>query len=124
MITYLYWIAIIAAAIILSMAAARFLNWKLGALAGCIVLLLGWGAYYFKYEQSFVKNYGGVMFISTAKGHIHLSTTWKEDHLWVESYDPIADKCYFAEYSKGNLLQGQVVIEQCNPILPSQVFTK
>lgn len=123
MISYLYWIAVVAAALILGAALARFVNWKLGAIFAGIVFLLGWGAYYFKYEQLFVKNYGGIMSIENPKGHIHLSATWKEDHLWVESYDPQTNKCHFSEYSKGHLLQGKVVIENCNPALPGSAHS-
>lgn len=118
MITYLYWIAVIATTIILSLTITRFVNWRAGALCGAVILLVGWGAYYFKYEQLFVKNYGGIMSIATPKGQMHLSATWKEDHLWVETYDPSENKCYFTEYSKGHILQGSVVIDNCNPMLP------
>lgn len=119
MISYLYWIVVIAVTIVLSLATTRFVNWRVGSLFGAVIILIGWGAYYFKYEQLFVKNYGGIMSIETPKGQMHLSATWKEDHLWVETYDPIANKCYFSEYSKGHLLQGRVVIDNCNPVLPS-----
>jgi hypothetical protein len=82
------------------------------------VLLVGWGAFYFKYEQTFVKHYGGVMTIAVPEGQMHISATWKEDNLWIENYDPKTNACYFSEYSKGNVLQGRVTIENCNPIMP------
>ncbi len=119
MITYLYWATVIAVAVVLGVGLSRFVNWRAGLLTAGIVLLVAWGAYYFKYEQLFVKNYGGIMSIETPKGHVHLSATWKEDHLWVESYDPAVNKCYFTEYSKGHILQGRVVIDNCNPSLSS-----
>lgn len=121
MITYLYWFAVALTAGILSWVVGRFISWKLGAIAGLMVLLVGWGAFYFKYEQLFVKNYGGVMTISTPEGQIHLSSTWKEDHLWIENYDPKTNVCYFNEYSKGHLLQGRVSIENCNPVIPAKL---
>ena len=98
MVTYLYWIAV----------------------SGLIVLIVAWAAYYFHYEQLFVKNYGGVMTLSVPQGQIHLSATWKEDHLWIENYDPKTNKCHFSEYSRGHLLEGQVVIENCNPAIPDK----
>lgn len=118
MITYLYWIMVIAVTIILCLGVTRLINWRVGGLTGVVVFLLAWGAYHFKYEQLFVKNYGGVMSITIPEGQMHLSATWKEDHLWIENYDPKTNTCYFSEYSKGHLLEGQVVFKNCNPLLP------
>lgn len=120
MVTYLYWFAVIAASLLVGGAIARFFSWKLGAIVALAALLIGWLAFYFQYEQLFVKKYGGVMSIKVPQGQIHLSVTWKEDHLWIENYDPKTDICYFSEYSKGHMLQGQVAIENCNPMLPSK----
>jgi hypothetical protein len=39
----------------------------------------------------------------------------------VENYDPATNTCEFREYSKGNLLQGRVIIKNCNPVLPPAV---
>jgi len=118
MITYLYWLAVILTAGLLGWVIGRFVNWKFGVIAAVIVFLIGWGAFYFKYEQVFVKNYGGVMTIAVPEGQMHISATWKEDHLWIENYDPKTNSCFFSEYSKGNVLQGRVTIVNCNPILP------
>lgn len=118
MVTYLYWFAVFAAALLLAWGATRFLNWRAGVIAAAVVLLIGWVAYYFEYEQLFVKNYGGIMAIKVPEGQMHLAVTWKDDHLWIENYDPKDNVCYFSEYSKGHLLQGQVAIENCNPVLP------
>lgn len=120
MITYLYWLAVILTAGLLCWIVGRFISWKYGALIAVVIILIGWGAFYFKYEQMFVKNYGGVMTISVPEGQVHISATWKEDHLWIENYDPKANACYFSEYSKGHVLQGKVTIENCNPILPTK----
>lgn len=120
MITYLYWLAVIVVAGLFLGVIGRFVAWKYGVIAAVIILVIGWAAFYFKYEQAFVKNYGGVMSIRVPEGQVHLHATWKEDHLWIENYDPKNNICYFSEYSKGHLLQGQVSIENCNPI----AFTK
>jgi hypothetical protein len=56
------------------------------------------------------------MSISVPSGQYHIATTWKDDNLWVENYDPESNRCVFSEYSKGNLLQGRVTIKNCNPI--------
>lgn len=116
MITYFYWIAANAFAIFTLWLLGRMNKWKAGFISALIILLAAWLAYYFHFEQVFVKRYGGIMSISVPDGQLHISATWKDDHLWIENYDPKANICYFNEYSKGNLLQGQVVIKNCNPL--------
>ena len=120
MITYLYWFFVIFISAAVAWPVARFLNWRAALALASLLLLVGWGLFYFKYEQLFVKNYGGVMTLTMPQGQVHLSSTWKDDHLWIENYDPKNNTCYFSEYSKGHMLQGQVVIENCNPVLPAQ----
>jgi len=63
-----------------------------------------------------VKRWGGVMAISVPDGQHHIAATWKDDNLWVENYDPKSNTCIFSEYSRGNLLQGRVLIKDCNPL--------
>ena len=65
--------------------------------------------------SSYLKE-GGVMTISVPDGQRNISATWKDDNLWVENYDPASNTCIFAEYSKGNLLEGRVRIKNCNPL--------
>ena len=119
MITYLYWGAVIA----LVIAALLFVGLKLNSpkvalvITG-IILIASWAAYYFHFQQVFVKHWGGVMSVTVPDGQFHIATTWKDDNLWIENYDPKKNECIFSEYSKGNLLQGQVKIKNCNPLLP------
>ncbi len=125
MVTYLYWIAIFA------LVGAVFFgigiqgkNWKVGSIVAVLILLVGWGVYFFRLEQVFVKKYGGVMSIRVPEGQYHLSATWKDDNLWVENYDPKTNTCIFSEYSKGNLLQGKVTIKNCNPLMPQGITSR
>jgi len=121
MITYLYWGAVIALVIAAMAILAGKLNSIRGALiASAIVLVTAWVAYYFYFEQLFVKRYGGVMTISVPDGQRHIAVTWKDDNLWVENYDPATNTCIFTEYSRGNLLQGKVTLKNCNPLMPAQ----
>ena len=85
-------------------------------ISAAVILASGWAAYYFHFQQIFVKRYGGVMTVKVPEGEVHLAATWKDDNLWVESYDPATNTCVFSEYSKGNLLQGKVTIKSCNPL--------
>ncbi|MET0379958.1 MAG: hypothetical protein ABW049_13280 [Spongiibacteraceae bacterium] len=122
MITYAYWFGVVALAI----AALWLLGgmqklWKAAFAVAAVILIVGWGAYYFHYQQIFVKNWGGIMHINTKTGYSHLGVTWKDDHLWVETYNPADNTCHFNEYSRGDLLQGEVIIRNCNPIPPTAI---
>ncbi len=118
MITYLYWIfvALLVGAAVFGIG-IKGNRWKPAAAVSVVILLVGWSAYYFGLEQVFVKRYGGVMTISVPDGYYHIAATWKDDHLWVENYDPQTNSCIFSEYSKGNMLQGRVTIRNCNPLM-------
>jgi len=118
MITYLYWIAIIAIASgLLYFIGYKLDEMKIAAIAALSVLLIGFFAYHFHFQQVFVKRYGGVMTIKVPDGELHLTATWKDDNLWIENYDPKTNTCHFREYSRGALLQGKVSIKNCNPML-------
>jgi len=116
-ITYLYWALIVGLAVaVLLLAGLKMGAVKSALLGAAAILVVGWGAYYFYLQQIFVKRWGGVMTISVPEGQYHIATTWKEDNLWVENYDPKSNTCVFSEYSRGNLLQGRVTLKDCNPL--------
>ena len=118
MITYFYWAGVIALVILsLGLVGGAMDRWRTATVLAITALLVGWAAYYFHFQQIFVKRWGGVMTITVPEGHVHLAATWKEDNLWVENYDPATNTCHFNEYSKGNLLQGKVTFKNCNPML-------
>lgn len=118
MVTYFYW-ALIGGLIlaILALIGGKMNQWKVAAISAGLILAVGMGAYYFHFEQIFVKRYGGVMTVKVPEGQLHLAATWKEDNLWIENYDPQTNTCHFREYSRGNLLEGHVKIKNCNPLL-------
>ena len=121
MITYIYWIVIIAIAFgLLYFIGIKLEELKIAALASLSVLLIGFAAYHFHFQQVFVKRYGGVMSVKVPDGEMHLSATWKDDNLWIENYNPKTNACHFREYSKGALLQGQVTIKNCNPLMRNE----
>ena len=118
MITYLYWITIF----VLASGALYFIGlkldeWKTAAIVAAVIFTIGLLAYHFHFQQIFVKRYGGVMTVKVPAGELHLAATWKDDNLWIENYNPKTNTCYFREYSRGNLLQGQVTINNCNPLI-------
>jgi len=117
MVTYLYWIFVIALTILaLYGFGLKLQQWKPALISAAVVLVIGMLAYYFHFQQIFVKRYGGVMTVSVPKGQLHITATWKDDNLWIENYDPKTKTCHFSEYSRGNLLQGKVTIKNCNPL--------
>jgi hypothetical protein len=56
------------------------------------------------------------MTIQVPKGHLHIMATWKDDNLWIENYGPKTNVCHFREYSKWAVLEGKVLIKNCNPL--------
>ncbi len=124
MVTYLYWTVIfLVAAGILYGLGVKMAKWKVAIPLTLVILAVGWSTYYFKYQQIFVKRYGGVMKIVVPEGQHHLGTTWKDDNMWIENYDPESNTCIFSEYSKGNMLQGKVTIKNCNPLIPQMIIS-
>ncbi len=118
MITYAYWAGVVLlAGLLIGLLGGKAGKWPTALVLAAVVLVSGWGAYYFYFQQVFVKRWGGVMTIQVPEGHVHLAATWKDDNLWVENYDPATNTCHFREYSRGNLLQGKVTIQNCNPML-------
>ena len=121
MISYLYWFVLIALLFaILFGLGARLNRWKPAVIVSAIVLISGTLLYYFYLEQMFVKRWGGSMSISVPAGQVHMGATWKDDNLWIQNYDPDSNTCIFSEYARGNLLEGRVVVRNCNPLLPSR----
>ena len=117
MITYLYWALVLGfAAGVVYLLGTRLDNWKSALIGAALIVIVGWTAYFFYFQQVFVKRWGGVMRIAVPEGQRHITATWKDDNLWVENYDPKTGNCVFTEYSKGNLLEGKVIIRNCNPI--------
>ena len=117
MITYFYWFVVIGLiGAVLIILGGKYQQWKPALITSAVVLIVGFGAYYFHFQQIFVKRYGGVMTIKVPEGQFHIAATWKGDNLWIENYDPKTNTCHFSEYSRGNLLEGKVTIKECNPL--------
>lgn len=117
MTTYLYWLIVIAAvAAALWLVGGLLKQWRAAVVVAALIIIVGASAYYFHYQQILVKNWGGVMQVSVPEGQRHLGVTWKDDHLWIESYDPASNTCEFREHSRGDVLQGRVIIKNCNPL--------
>jgi hypothetical protein len=117
MITYFYWLCIVLlAGLTLYVSGVKLKNWRFASSTALSILVVGSLAYFFHFQQVFVKNWGGVMTIQVPEGQLHMMATWKDDNLWIENYDPKTNVCHFREYSKGAVLEGKVLIKNCNPI--------
>ena len=118
MITYLYWFAVVCLIVaVLMSVGSHFKKWKPAFVLAAIIGVVATFSYYFWLQQMFVKRFGGTMSITIPEEHYHISATWKDDNLWIEDYNPATNECIFREYSRGNLLQGKVVLKNCRPIL-------
>jgi len=117
MITYFYWFVVALLIIAALYLLGRKMDlWKPALITSLVIFVGSVGAYYFHFQQIFVKRYGGVMTIKVPEGQLHIAATWKDDNLWIENFDPKTNTCHFSEYSRGNLLEGRVTIKNCNPI--------
>ncbi|MCK0536895.1 hypothetical protein [Alcanivorax quisquiliarum] len=120
MISYLYWFCVAALVfLVLFGLGARLGKWKPAAILAVILVVLSTLLYYFYLEQMFVKRWGGSMAIRVPAGQLHMGATWKGDNLWIQNYDPQENVCIFSEYARGNLLEGRVILRDCNPMLPA-----
>jgi hypothetical protein len=78
MITYAYWAIVIAlAGAVLFGVGMKLKKWTPALAITGIILVIGWGAYVFHYQQIFVKRYGGVMSISVPDGQFHMGLPGK-----------------------------------------------
>lgn len=119
MVTYIYWFFVIAlAGGALYLIGYQLGKWVPGLIVSGVILLVCGLFFYFYLEQMFVKRWGGIMSLTVPEGQRHIAATWKQDNLWIENYDPETNTCIFAEYSRGNVLEGQVRIKNCNPLRP------
>ena len=117
MVTYVYW-AFVRFIVLgpLYLLGYRLKQWTPAAVIAGVLLILFCGFYYFYLEQMFVKRWGGTMSIKVPDGQQHVAATWKGDNLWIENYDPQRNECIFHEYSRGNVLEGRVILKDCNPV--------
>lgn len=121
MISYLYWLLVVGLVFaVLFGFGVRFGKWKPALLVAVILVVVSTLLYYFYLEQMFVKRWGGSMSIRIPEGQMHMGATWKDDNLWIENYDPQSNTCIFSEYARGNLLEGRVILRDCNPLMPTQ----
>jgi len=80
MVTYIYWALVLGMMLaVVFVAGFKLNNLVLGLVGALVILAIGWAAYYFHFEQVFVKRWGGVMTITVPAGEHHIAATWKED---------------------------------------------
>ncbi|WP_404417102.1 hypothetical protein [Marinospirillum sp.] len=117
MLTNLYWLVVVALLLgVFYLISVRLGKVKLALIVALVMGVLSHSFYYFYLEQILVKSYGGSMSLEVPEGQYHLGVTWKGDNLWIQNYDPAENRCIFREFSRGSMLEGQVVINDCNPL--------
>ena len=121
MITYFYWAFVLAIALgTLYLVGWQLKRWVPAFVISGVILIVCGLFYYFYLEQMFVKRWGGTMTINVPEGQRHIAATWKGDNLWIQNYDPQSNTCIFQEYSRGNVLEGRVILRRCDPISATQ----
>ncbi|WP_178006190.1 hypothetical protein [Marinospirillum perlucidum] len=117
MLTNLYWLVVVALLLgIFYLISVRLGRVRVALVVALVLGVLSHSFYYFYLEQLLVKRYGGSMSLQVPEGQYHLGVTWKGDNLWIQNYDPDNNNCIFREFSRGSMLEGQVVIKNCNPL--------
>jgi hypothetical protein len=92
---------------------------RLGKAVGSVLLVgvVGWSFWEFYLGNTVARRFGGTLTVELPTNAQFLGATWKEDSLWVTYYEPQAKRCVFKEFSRMGLVEGDVVIPNCNPEL-------
>lgn len=92
----------------------HWLRWIMIALFfGAVIGLSG---LYYVYTHSLyaARNWGGSVTIAVPTGGEHISTAWKGNELWTETYFPAENKCVYQQQSQYGLVEGTINIQPCN----------
>lgn len=115
MIIYFYWLLVVVVIFLVLFGIGVCMGkWKLVFIIVVVIWLFSILFYYFWLEQIFVKCFGGIMNVIVEEGYQYVVVIWKGDNLWIENYDLEINCCIFQEYLWGNVLEGKVVIKNCN----------
>lgn len=90
---------------------------RLGKAFGSALLVgvVGWSFWQFYLGNTVARRFGGTLTVELPTNAQFLGATWKEDSLWVSYFEPQAKRCVFKEFSRMGLVEGDVVIPNCNP---------
>jgi hypothetical protein len=67
-------------------------------------------------DQYVTKRFGGTTELKIPEGSRLVSVTWKLDNIWYLVYFEETNTCYFNESTNMGVLEGSVVIKNCNPL--------
>lgn len=67
-------------------------------------------------EQYVAKKFGGTTELKIPEGSQLVNVTWKHESIWYLVYFEATNTCHFNESSSLGVLEGKVVINDCNPI--------
>lgn len=92
---------------------------RLGKVIGSALLVfaVGWSFWEYYLGNTVARRFGGTLTVELPANAKFLSATWKEDSLWVTYFEPQSKRCVFKEFSRMGLVEGDVVIPNCDPIL-------
>lgn len=67
-------------------------------------------------EQYVTNKLGGTTELKIPEGSRLVNVTWKLDNIWYLVYFENTNTCHFKESTSMGVLEGTVVIKDCNPI--------
>lgn len=81
-----------------------------------LIAVTGIGGLYYTYTHSLyaARNWGGSITLTVPQGGEHISTAWKGNELWTETYFPAENKCVYQQQSQYGLVEGTINIQPCN----------
>lgn len=68
-------------------------------------------------DQYVTRTFGGETKLEIPSGTQLVSMTWKGTDLWYLYYNPETNRCVFQESSAVGMMEGSVVIQNCNPVM-------
>lgn len=67
-------------------------------------------------DQYVTRTFGGETKLEIPAGTQLMSITWKGSDLWYLYFDPATNRCVFRESSMVGVMEGSVVVPNCNPV--------
>ena len=67
-------------------------------------------------DQYVTRTFGGETKLAIPAGTQLMSMTWKGTDLWYLYFDPATNRCVFQESSTVGVMEGTVVVPNCNPV--------
>lgn len=85
--------------------------------AALLVFAAGWSFWEFYLGNTVARRFGGTLTVELPENAKFVNATWKEDSVWITYYETLTKRCVFKEFSRMGLVEGDVIIPNCDPVL-------